>query len=139
MRYHKLACKSSSNDSEGAKGKIIKRVFLAISVVSIIIYAIIMFEELCIASYEYSGNNPYRSLQPMVIVAFLIIVQFICIILNLILKKWLNARNLLDDRERKLGSIPICLLWFNVLLAIILVLIVNIANGNIAQLISRVK
>lgn len=139
MRYHKLACKSSSKGPKGSKETIIRKIFLTISAVSIIISAIMVFEELYIAGYEYSGDNPYRSLQPMVIVAFLIIVQFICIIVNLILKKWLNARNLLDDRERKLGSIPIYMLCFNVLLALILALIVNIANGNITQLINRAK
>lgn len=139
MGYYKTTHNSSSSESNKAKEAVIKKAFQNISGMLIIISVAIMFGEVYVAYTELFGNGPFRSLGSTLIVTFLIIVQLVGIILNLILKMRLKKRNLLGDEDRKLSSIPIRLLFFNILLALVLTLIVNISNGNVTQLFNSTK
>ena len=139
MGYYKTTHNLSSNKPNKAKEAVIKKAFQNISSMLIIISIAITLGESYVAYTELFGNGSFRSLGSTLIVTFLVIVQFIGIILNLILKRWLKKRNLLDNKDRKLSSIPIRLLFFNILVALVLALIVNTFNGNIAQLINSTK
>jgi hypothetical protein len=132
---HKLL----SEPSNKKIGNVIKTAFIGISIVLIIVSIVITVGEICIAYYNLSGDSLYSSVAPIFITLLLIIVQFVGIVINFVLKKWLKTRSLLNEKNMKLGSMPIWLLFFNLLLALILALIVNISNGNIVQLINRMK
>lgn len=132
---HKLLSESSNKKIEN----VIKTAFIGISIVLIIVSIAITVGEICIAYYNLSGDSLYSSAAPIFITLLLIIVQFVGIVINFVLKKWLKTRSLLNEKNMKLGSMPIWLLFFNLLLALILALIVNISNGNIVQLINRMK
>lgn len=139
MGYYKPMQESSLKGSNRVKEAKIKKIFLNVSNILTIISIAIMLGEPYIAYCELFRDGPYRSLGPTLIVVFLIMVQFIGIILSLILKRWLKTRSLLNDKDRKLNLIPIRLLFFNIFLALVLALIVNISNGNITQLINNTK
>ena len=141
MGYYKTTTKQSSRTKNIANRNNFERIilgtFLFVSVLTIVVSIIIAVGEISIAYYELFGDDPYSSLAPTLTVAFLVLPQFIGIIISLILKKWLEKRNLLTNKNRKLSLMPIRLFYFNLLLAVILALIVNISNGNLAQWVHR--
>lgn len=137
MVNYKTTTKPFPKNSDISNKNIIEKTILIISVLTVIVSVIITVGEICVAYYELFGDGPYRSLGPMLIVAFLIVPQFIGIAISLILNRWLKKRNLLDDKNRKLTFMPIYFLFFNLLLAATLALVVNISNGNLAKWIHR--
>ncbi len=137
MGYYKTAVESSPKGANAIRRNIIGKTLLITSVLTIIISIIITVEEITIAYCELFRDGPFRSLGPTLIVAYLIIPQFIGITINLILQRWLKKRDLLDEKGRKLSLLPVYLFFFNLLLAIILTLVVNISNGNFFQWLHR--
>ena len=133
MGYYKTATKSFPKKSNISNRSIIEKALRITSVLTIIISIIIAVGEMGVAYCELFGDGPYRSFGPMLIVAFLIIPQFVGITISLILKRQLEKRNSLDDKNKKLSLTTIYLLLFNLLLAVILALVVNVSNGNLAQ------
>lgn len=138
MGYYKTATKSSPKKSNISNRNNIEKALRITSVLTIIISTIIAVGEMGVAYCELFGDGPYyRSFGPMLTVAFLIIPQLVGITISLILKRRLEKRNSLDDKNKKLCLTTIYLLLFNLLLAVILALVVNISNGNLAQWIHR--
>lgn len=137
MVNYKTTTKPFPKNSDISNKNNIEKTILIVSVLTVIVSVIIMVGEICVAYYEFFGDGLYRSFGPMLMVAFLIVPQFIGIAISLILNRWLKKRNLLDDKNRKLTFMPIYFLFFNLLLAATLALVVNISNGNLAKWIHR--
>ncbi len=137
MGYHKTTTESFPKKSNVSNRNNIEKALRITSVLTIIISTIIAVGEMGVAYCELFGDGPYRSLGPTLIVAFLIIPQFVGIAISLILERRLKKRNSLDGKNKKLSLTTIYLLLSNLLLAVILALVVNILNGNLAQWIHR--
>lgn len=137
MVNYKTTTKPFPKNSDISNKNNIEKTILIVSVLTVIVSVIITVGEICVAYYELFGDGLYRSFGPMLIIAFLIVPQFIGIAINLILNRWLKKRSLLDDKNRKLTFMPIYFLFFNLLLAATLALVVNISNGNLAKWIHR--